>query len=109
MAARQGNQEPLEPETVAQGTAKKRKGRGRGKPAPEVPTVREEVEPEGDAPEPIGKQVAELGEVPELSQWQQEGGPTREAFCAAQKTCPTLDGLQQQAADQAAGKEQDHT
>ncbi|KAJ1172354.1 hypothetical protein NDU88_004201 [Pleurodeles waltl] len=67
--------------------------------------VREEVEPEGDTPEPTGEQVAEVGEVPELSQWQQEGGPTREAFCAAQKTCPTLDGLRQQAADQAAGKE----
>ncbi|KAJ1148848.1 hypothetical protein NDU88_001672 [Pleurodeles waltl] len=105
MAARQGNQEPLEPETVAQRTAKKRKGRGRGKPAPEVPTVREETEHEGDAPEPTGEQVAELGEVPELLQWQQEGGPTREAFCAAQKTCPTLEGLRQQAADQAAGKE----
>ncbi|KAJ1190730.1 hypothetical protein NDU88_000052 [Pleurodeles waltl] len=43
MAARQGNQEPLEPETVAQETAKKRKGRGPRKPAPEVPTVQEEA------------------------------------------------------------------
>ncbi|KAJ1199297.1 hypothetical protein NDU88_003134 [Pleurodeles waltl] len=103
MAANQGSQEPLEPETVAQGTAKKRKGRRRGKPAPEVPTVREEAEPEGDAPEPTGEQVAELGEVPELSQWQQEGGPTREVFCTAQKECPTLEGLRQQAAAQAAG------
>ncbi|KAJ1099129.1 hypothetical protein NDU88_004233 [Pleurodeles waltl] len=105
MAARHGNQEPLEPETVAQGTAKKRKGRGRRKPAPKVPTVQEEAEPEGDTPEPTVEQVAELGEVPELLQWQQEGGPTREAFCAAQKSCPTLEGLWQQAADQAAGKE----
>ncbi|KAJ1115200.1 hypothetical protein NDU88_003426 [Pleurodeles waltl] len=104
MAANQGSQEPLEPETVAQGTAKKRKGRGRGKPAPEVPTVREEAEPEGDALEPTGEQVVELGEVPELSQWQQEGGPTREAFCIAQKECPTLEGLRQQAAAQAAGE-----
>ncbi|KAJ1141845.1 hypothetical protein NDU88_008173 [Pleurodeles waltl] len=54
MAARQGNQEPLEPETVAQGTPKKRKGRGRGKPALDVPMVREEAEPENDAPEPTG-------------------------------------------------------
>ncbi|KAJ1127697.1 hypothetical protein NDU88_006090 [Pleurodeles waltl] len=105
MAARQGNQEPLEPETVGQGTEKKKKGRGCGKPAPEVPTVREEAEPEGDSQEPTGEQVAELGEVPDLSQWQQEGGPTREAFCAAQKSCPTLEGLRQQSADQAAGKE----
>ncbi|KAJ1144294.1 hypothetical protein NDU88_010594 [Pleurodeles waltl] len=101
MAARQRGQEPLEPETVAQGTAKKRRGSGHGKLAPEVPTVQEEAEPEGDAPEPTGEQVTELGEVTELSQWQQEGGPTREAFCAAQRTCPTLEGLQQQAADQA--------
>ncbi|KAJ1081105.1 hypothetical protein NDU88_001289 [Pleurodeles waltl] len=93
VAARQSGQELLEPERVAQWTA------------PEVPTVREEEEPEGDAPEPTGEQVAELGEVPELSQWQQEGGPTREVFCAAQRTCPTLDGLRQQVADQAAGKE----
>ncbi|KAJ1107728.1 hypothetical protein NDU88_005117 [Pleurodeles waltl] len=82
MAANQGSQEPLEPETVAQGTAKKRKGRGCGKPAPEVPTVREEADPE----------------------WQQEGGPTREAFCTAQQECPTLEGLRQQAAPQAAGE-----
>ncbi|KAJ1139371.1 hypothetical protein NDU88_005745 [Pleurodeles waltl] len=105
LAARQGNQEPLEPETVAQGTAKKRKGRGRGKPAPEVLTVWEDAEPEGDTLEPTEEQVAELGEVPELSQCQQEGGPTREAFCAAQRTCPTLEGLRLQAADQVAGKE----
>ncbi|KAJ1219283.1 hypothetical protein NDU88_006852 [Pleurodeles waltl] len=71
MAACQGGQEPLEPETVAQGTPKKRKGRGHRKQAPEVPTVREEAEPEGDAPEPTGEQLAELGEVPELSRWQQ--------------------------------------
>ncbi|KAJ1218284.1 hypothetical protein NDU88_005867 [Pleurodeles waltl] len=102
MAARQGGQEPVEPETVAQGTTKKNKD---GKPAPEVPTVREEAEPEGDAPEPAGEQVAELGEVPELSQWQQEGGHTREAFGEAQMTCPTLEGLQQQATGKAAGKE----
>ncbi|KAJ1193485.1 hypothetical protein NDU88_002782 [Pleurodeles waltl] len=68
MAARQGNQEPLEPETVAQGTAKKRKGRGCGKLTPDVPTVLEEAAPEGDAPEPTGEQVPELGEVPELLQ-----------------------------------------
>ncbi|KAJ1117511.1 hypothetical protein NDU88_005710 [Pleurodeles waltl] len=105
MEARQGNQEPLEPETVAQGTAKKRKGRGHGKLAPEVPTVWEEAMPEHDALEPTGEQVAELGEVPELLQWQQERGPTRETFCAAQTTCPTLEGLQQQVADQVAGKE----
>ncbi|KAJ1206276.1 hypothetical protein NDU88_001685 [Pleurodeles waltl] len=104
MAANQGSQEPLKPETVAQGIAKKSKGRGHGKPAPEVPTVWEEAEPEGDAPEPTGEQVAELGEIPELSQWQQEGGPTREAFCTAQKECPTLEGLRRQAEAQAAGE-----
>ncbi|KAJ1084302.1 hypothetical protein NDU88_004454 [Pleurodeles waltl] len=54
IAARQGNQKPLEPETVAQVTTKKMKGRGRGKPVPEVPTVREEAEPEGYVPEPTG-------------------------------------------------------
>ncbi|KAJ1188673.1 hypothetical protein NDU88_005432 [Pleurodeles waltl] len=104
MAANLGSQEPLEPETVAQGTAKKRKGRGRRKQAPEVPAVWEEAESEGDAPEPTGEQLAELGEVPELSQWQQEGGPTREAFCTAQQECPTLEGLRQLAAAPAAGE-----
>ena len=49
MAACQGNQKDLEPETMAQVPAKKRKGKGRGKPAPDLPAVREEAEPEGDA------------------------------------------------------------
>ncbi|KAJ1187594.1 hypothetical protein NDU88_004369 [Pleurodeles waltl] len=105
MAACQGGQEPLKPETVAQGTAKKRKGRGLQKPVPEFPTVWEEAEPEGDALELTGEQVAEMAEVPQLSQWQQEEGPTKEAFCEAQKMCPTLEGLRQQAAAQAAGEE----
>ncbi|KAJ1121077.1 hypothetical protein NDU88_009205 [Pleurodeles waltl] len=104
MAARQGDQETLEPERVAQ-VSVRRKDKGSGKPASEVPTVQEEAEPEGEALEPTGEQVAELGEVPRLSKWQQEGGPTREAFCEAQKSCPTLEGLWHQAADQASGKE----
>ncbi|KAJ1149267.1 hypothetical protein NDU88_002079 [Pleurodeles waltl] len=40
------DQEPLEPEKVAQRTAKKRKGRECGKPATEVLPVQEEAEPE---------------------------------------------------------------
>ncbi|KAJ1087663.1 hypothetical protein NDU88_000830 [Pleurodeles waltl] len=32
-----------------------------------------------------------------------EGGPAREEFCMAQKTCPTLEGLRQQALLQEAG------
>ncbi|KAJ1123517.1 hypothetical protein NDU88_001986 [Pleurodeles waltl] len=75
MAVRQGNQEPLEPETVAQGTAKKRKRRGRGKLAPGVSKVREEAEPEGDAPEPRGEQMAELGESPSCCSGSRKGGP----------------------------------
>ncbi|KAJ1172933.1 hypothetical protein NDU88_004775 [Pleurodeles waltl] len=60
MAAKQGNQTDLEPETVAQMTAK-RKGKGCRKPAPEVPTVQKEADLEEDALAPTGEQVAELG------------------------------------------------
>ncbi|KAJ1188171.1 hypothetical protein NDU88_004935 [Pleurodeles waltl] len=98
MAAHQSDQGALEPERVSQVPARKRKGKGCGKPATEVPTVREVAEPVGNAPEPTGEQVAELGEVPELTHWQQEGCPTREEFCEAQKSCPTLEGLRRQAA-----------
>ncbi|KAJ1127432.1 hypothetical protein NDU88_005834 [Pleurodeles waltl] len=61
MAARQGDQETLDSERVAQVSARRRKGKGHGKPTPEVPTVWEEAEPEGFSPEPKGEQVAVLG------------------------------------------------
>ncbi|KAJ1100535.1 hypothetical protein NDU88_005617 [Pleurodeles waltl] len=55
MAARQGYQETLEPERVVRVSARRKKGKGHWKLAPEDPTVWEEVEPEGDALEPTGE------------------------------------------------------
>ncbi|KAJ1123242.1 hypothetical protein NDU88_001715 [Pleurodeles waltl] len=83
MADREGSQGRLEPGTMAQTTAKRR-GKGRGKPDPEVPAVVDGV-PEEEASEPTGEDIAALGDLPELAGWQVEGGPTREEFCKAQK------------------------
>ncbi|KAJ1129309.1 hypothetical protein NDU88_007680 [Pleurodeles waltl] len=102
MADREGSQGRLEPGTMAQRAAKRR-GKGRGKPVPEVPAVVDGA-PEEEAPEPTGEDIATLGDLPELAGWQVEGGPTREEFCKAQKECPTLEGLRKQASDQAAGE-----
>ncbi|KAJ1143845.1 hypothetical protein NDU88_010147 [Pleurodeles waltl] len=101
MADREGSQGHLEPGTMAQRAAKRR-DEGRGKPAPEVPTVADGA-PEEETPEPTGEDIATLGDLPELAGWQVEGGPTREEFCKAQKECPTLEGLRKQALNQAAG------
>ena len=68
MAARQGDQKDVEPGTMALVPAKKRKDRGCRKSAPELPMVWEEAEPEGDAPEPTGEDIAALGTLPEHSQ-----------------------------------------
>ena len=54
MATQEGSQGHLEPGTMAQTTAKER-GKGRGKPAPEVPTVDVDGVPEEEAPEPTGE------------------------------------------------------
>ncbi|KAJ1130022.1 hypothetical protein NDU88_008380 [Pleurodeles waltl] len=102
MADREGSQGCLEPGTMAQRTAKSR-GKGRGKPVPEVPAVADGA-PEEEAPEPAGEDIATLGDLPELAGWQVEGGPTREEFCKAQKECPTLEGLRKQASTQAEGE-----
>ncbi|KAJ1097981.1 hypothetical protein NDU88_003097 [Pleurodeles waltl] len=100
MADRKGSQGCLEPGTMAQTTAKRR-GKGRGKPVPEVPAVVDGV-PEEEAPEPTGEDIGTLGDLPELAGWQVECGPTREEFCKAQKECPTLQGMRKQASAQAA-------
>ncbi|KAJ1093869.1 hypothetical protein NDU88_006960 [Pleurodeles waltl] len=102
MAAREGSQGCLEPGTMAQ-TAARRKGKRRGKPASNAPTVVDTAPEEEEAPEPTGEDVPDLGNLPELAGWQVEGGPTRTEFCKAQKECPTLEGLRQQATAQAAG------
>ncbi|KAJ1199304.1 hypothetical protein NDU88_003141 [Pleurodeles waltl] len=102
MAAGVGSQRHLEPGTMAQTTAKRR-GKRHGKLVPEVPAVIDGV-PEEEAPEPTGEDIATLGDLPELPGWQVEGGPTREEFCKAQKECPTLEDMRQQASAQAAGE-----
>ncbi|KAJ1123211.1 hypothetical protein NDU88_001684 [Pleurodeles waltl] len=102
MADREGSQGHLEPGTMAQRTAKRR-GKGRGKPVPEVPAVVDWVLEE-EAPKPTGEDIATLGDLPELAGWQVEGGPTREEFYKAQKECPTLEGMRKQASAQAAGE-----
>ena len=56
----------------------KTKGRGWGKSAPEIPIVGEEAD---TAPELTGEDIAALGDTPQLSGWQADGGPTREDFC----------------------------
>ncbi|KAJ1092683.1 hypothetical protein NDU88_005793 [Pleurodeles waltl] len=61
MADREGSQGRLEPGTMAQRTAKRR-DKGRGKPAPEVPAVVDGA-PEEEAPEPTGEDIATSGEV----------------------------------------------
>ena len=69
------------------------RGRGRGKPAPEIPAVEVDGVPEEEVPEPTEEDIATLGDLPELAGWQVEDGPTREEFCKAQKECPTLEGM----------------
>ncbi|KAJ1174993.1 hypothetical protein NDU88_000284 [Pleurodeles waltl] len=102
MAPREGSPGRLEPGKMAQ-TAAKEGSQRRGKPASNVPTVVDEAPEEEEAPEPTGEDIAALGNLPELAGWQVEGGPTREAFCKAQKECPTLEGLRKQATDHTAG------
>ncbi|KAJ1149007.1 hypothetical protein NDU88_001828 [Pleurodeles waltl] len=92
MAGREGSQGRLEPGTMAQ-TAAKRKGKRRGKPASDVPTVVDGAPEEEEAPEPTGEDIDDLGNLPELAGWQGEGGPTMAEFCKAQKECPTLEDL----------------
>ncbi|KAJ1140719.1 hypothetical protein NDU88_007064 [Pleurodeles waltl] len=65
MADREESQGRLEPGTMDQTTAKRR-GKGRGKPVPEIPAVVDGV-PEEEAPEPTGEDIAALGELPELA------------------------------------------
>ncbi|KAJ1217648.1 hypothetical protein NDU88_005241 [Pleurodeles waltl] len=69
MVAREGSQGRLEPGTMAQ-TAAKRKGKMRGKPTSEVPTVVDGAPEEEEAPEPTGEDIADLGNLPELAGWQ---------------------------------------
>ncbi|KAJ1164946.1 hypothetical protein NDU88_005378 [Pleurodeles waltl] len=102
MAARERSQGCLEPGTMAQRAAK-RKGKGCGKPVPDVPAVVDRVREE-EAPEPTGEDISALGNLPEFAGCQVEGGPTREDFFKEQKECPTLEGLRQQAAAQAEGE-----
>ncbi|KAJ1099010.1 hypothetical protein NDU88_004114 [Pleurodeles waltl] len=84
-------------------TASQKEGKGHGKRASDIPMV-VDVVPEEEAPETTGEDIADVGNLPELADCQVEGGPTREEFCKAQKECPTLEGLRQQASPQAAGK-----
>ena len=90
MAAQGKCQSDVEPGKMTQAAAHKKRGRRRGKPAPEIPTVREETDPEGATPEPTEEDIAALRDLPQLSGWQTEGGPNREEFCRAQKQCPPL-------------------
>ena len=71
-------------------TAAKIRRQTSGKPALTVPPEVEEAEPEGPAPEPTDEDIAILGEIPQLSSWQAEGGPSREKFCKASLTALLL-------------------
>ena len=102
MATQGKCQSSLDPRIVAQAAAKKGNVRGCVKPAPEIPTGGEEAKPDGTAPKPNGEDIAALGNIPKLSGWQAEGGPTREEFCRAQQHCTNLEGLRRQADAQAA-------
>ncbi|KAJ1099275.1 hypothetical protein NDU88_004377 [Pleurodeles waltl] len=102
IAARERSEGCLEPGRIAQ-TAAKERGKGNEKPVPEVPAVVDGV-PEEEAPEPIRKEIAALGALPELAGWKVEGGPNKKELCKAQKECPTLVSLRQQALAQAAGE-----
>ena len=93
MAARQGDQMDRNPGTNAHAPAMKRKGMDHRKPTHKLPTVRKEAEPEADATEPIREDIDALGTLPELAEWQTEGGPSQAEFCKAQRECPTLVGL----------------
>ncbi|KAJ1137627.1 hypothetical protein NDU88_004025 [Pleurodeles waltl] len=101
MAAQEGSQGHLELGRMAL-TAAKERGKGCGKPVPELPAVVDGV-PEEEAPEPTREDIAALGDLTDLAGWQVEGGPTREEFCKEQKECPTLEGLRQQGAGEASG------
>ena len=93
MAARKWSHKDLEPKTVAQVPVRKRRDRGRGKPVLEVPTVREEADPEGDSPVPTGEDIFALGVLPELAEWRAAVAPSQAEFCKVQKECPTLEGI----------------
>ncbi|KAJ1179816.1 hypothetical protein NDU88_005049 [Pleurodeles waltl] len=103
MAAWEGSQGHLKLETMAQ-TVANRKGKRHGKPTSDVPMVVDGVPVEEEFPEPTGEDIADLGNLPELSGWQVEGWSNRAEFCKAQKECPTLQGLRHQATAQAAGE-----
>ena len=55
---------------MAQAAAKKKRGRGCGKPAPKIPTVGEQAEPDWASTEPTRDDIAALGHLPQLSGWQ---------------------------------------
>ncbi|KAJ1142020.1 hypothetical protein NDU88_008348 [Pleurodeles waltl] len=95
----QGEKVELESGRKAQPT--KRKGKSAGKPAAaqqekENLSSQEEVLP-SEGTEPM-----------ELEPYQVEllgpGGPSREELCKGQETCPSLEGLRQQAAEESKGK-----
>ncbi|KAJ1210579.1 hypothetical protein NDU88_005941 [Pleurodeles waltl] len=102
MAARKGSQGHLEPGKIAH-TAAQRKGKRHWKPTSDIPTMVDGV-PKEEVLKPTGEHIADLGNLPELTGWQVEGGPTREEFCKVQKECPIVEGLGQQATAQVAGE-----
>ncbi|KAJ1215786.1 hypothetical protein NDU88_003393 [Pleurodeles waltl] len=93
--------EKVELESGKRAQATKRKGKTTGKPAAtqqqkESLSSQEEVLP-SEGTEPM-----------ELEPYQVEllgpGGPSREQLCKGQETCPSLEGLRQQAAEESNGK-----
>ena len=59
----------------------------------QIPMVGEEADTNGTAPEASIEDFAAMGDIPQLSRWQAEGGPTRKEFCRAYQHCPNLEGL----------------
>lgn len=88
---------------MTQPAAKKGKGRGCGKPAPEW-TLREmDGTPAMATPESTEEDIASLSDLPTPADWPLEGGPTKVEFCRTQMESPTLEGTRKQAEAQVAG------
>ncbi|KAJ1171952.1 hypothetical protein NDU88_003809 [Pleurodeles waltl] len=94
----QGEKEVLESGIMAQPS--KRKGKKTGEPA-SAQTKKKNLSSQEEVLSPKGTKPIEL--EPYQVELLGPGGPTREQLCKGQETCPSLEGLRQQAAEETKG------
>ncbi|KAJ1159403.1 hypothetical protein NDU88_012069 [Pleurodeles waltl] len=99
-AKKQKGQGSLDPETMDQVLPKARASRS--KPLPTIPPSTVDSTSEEEEFPPCAEPTPEELEA-DTAELLGEGGPAREELSVAQQTCPTLEGLRQQAVKQANG------